>query len=326
MRIALLSLLLSLSVVFVLSAPIETQSTLCPSIPVELQLRTSPTTPNKFQLVFAAINDNINTQADFVDIHMRVNNEESVNMRVLTQGILSANNQLKTNQAQIDNINLAPGDTLRAYATYSAKGYACDTPVHTFSAPEWQETAQNLQQMNQLNRRNRAINTHRTDLNANFNSNRYARAHPIETEEFWTQAVAEQNSILSTETPNACPSITADSDVWKIAGLRDTYMLSFENKNPKKQLHYVDLHLSTSSENGWDNLRLASDMQLNLAHRVMQPGVVVRPDEALKYYWSYRVMDVDGKVIDCTTPLSVITPQQITHEITLQQIEAAARS
>jgi hypothetical protein len=151
----------------------------------------------------------------------------------------------------------------------------------------------------------------------------------------------------------------------QIAGLDNTYMLTFENRNPNKQLHYVDLHLSTDAANGWDNLRLASDMQLNLAHKVMQPGVVIvsapaqratalpaqccdlsrmcyllahsilvclcrsvvqKPHEVLKWYWSYRTTGRDGEVVDCTTPVSQITPQQVTHEITMAALNAAAQS
>jgi len=118
-----------------------------------------------------------------------------------------------------------------------------------------------------------------------------------------------------------------DQDIVKIAGLDNTYMLTFENRNPKNQLHYVDLHLSTDPTQGWDNLRLASDMQLSLAHKVMQPGVVVKPTETLNWYWSYRTTGADGQTaIDCTTPIQTIRPQEVTHEISLAQISAAARS
>ena len=99
--------------------------------------------------------------------------------------------------------------------------------------------------------------------------NRYIDTTPAD--QFWSQAALEENEIAGA----SCPAVPLDQDLVKIQGLDNTYMLSLENRNPAKQLHYVDLHLSTDENKGWDNLRLASDMQLNLAHRVMQPGIVI---------------------------------------------------
>lgn len=66
-------------------------------------------------------------------------------------------------------------------------------------------------------------------------------------------------------------------------------------------------------------------MQLTLAHRVMQPGVVVHPDQTLKYYWSYRTVDgVSGQSIDCTTPIETIRPHEVTKEVSMQALQAAA--
>ena len=40
-----------------------------------------------------------------------------------------------------------------------------------------------------------------------------------------------------------CPSIPIEVDVMKVAGLRDSYVLSFENKNPVKQVKFhTDAH------------------------------------------------------------------------------------
>jgi hypothetical protein len=317
MRAFALLALMACSAVLVLAAPQA-----CPSLPVQLELR--PNTDGRYQLVFASIDPHSQQQMDFVDIHYRVNNEESVNMRVMTEAALTSDNQ-RAKHAQIDGIELQPGDALRAYATYSAKGYACDTPIHTFSAPE-QELVNSMNNFRRAGRADLEVQAARPMMRrpATYPAT-YPATNPINTQSFWTQAIAEQQGLHEAQ-GLACPSIQLDQDIVKIQGLADTYLLTFENKNPAKQLHYVDLHLSTSSETGWDNLRLASDMQLNLAHKVMQPGVVVKPNETLKWYWSYRTMDTQGQVIDCTTPISVITPAQITHEITMQQLQLAANN
>ena len=91
-------------------------------------------------------------------------------------------------------------------------------------------------------------------------------------------------------------------------------------QTPGKQLHYVDLHYATNGDAEWENLRLASDMQLDLAHKVMQPGVVIKPNEQLSWYWSYRTSNADGVVLDCTTPVNTIAPQQVTHEVDLTNV------
>jgi hypothetical protein len=126
------------------------------------------------------------------------------------------------------------------------------------------------------------------------------------------------------ESVATCPSIPMDQEILKIANQRNTYLLSFENKNPLKQLHYVDLHLTTDADPtsaSWDNLRLASDMQLTLAHKVMQPGVVIKPNEVLHWYWSYRTTTPEGQIVDCTTPISSVTPAQVSHEIDMKQLQ-----
>jgi hypothetical protein len=102
-----------------------------------------------------------------------------------------------------------------------------------------------------------------------------------------------------------------------------------------------------------------SDSQ-NLAHKVLQPGVSVKPNESLKWYWSYRSADQQGNIVDCTTPVNQVSPahnlkgerdrmssgcrpaltqppaflflclqirpHQVTHEITMKELNAAARS
>jgi hypothetical protein len=346
MRTFLLCLLgvASAGLLLVSAAPINTQATLCPSLPVQLELRSSPTLKNKYQLVFASIDPNNHQNADFVDIHYRINNMDSVNLRVSTQDAVTEQ-RVSAKQAQVDGISLVPGDALRAYATYQAKGYACDTPVHTFSAPEsdnindseldFNNLNNNMNNINSIrnmrsinnnnnnNNINRNINNNRNRNNNNFRSNNLNNNNNnLNNNDFWSQAALEEVS----EQGASCPAIAIDQDIVKIQGLDNTYMLTFENTNPAKQLHYVDLHLSTDAANGWDNLRLASDMQLHMAHKVMQPGVVIKPTEQLKWYWSYRATASNGEVVDCTTPVSTIAPNQITHEITMQQLNAAARS
>jgi hypothetical protein len=317
------------------------QAPLCPSLPVQLELRTSPVQSNKYQLVFASIDQTQNYQnaPDFVDIHYRINNENSVNLRVMTQDSVTQHN-VPAKQALVDNITLLPGDALRAYATYSAKGYACDTPIHTFSAPDFDEKdtiidTSDVRRFGTINRRfPNTPNTMQTMAVRGIRSiggqPSGAMRRPMSgiygypiVDQFYTQADIDQTSPFE---QNACPSVPLNEDIVKIQGLDNTYMLSFENRNPSKQLHYVDLHLSTDAANGWDNLRLASDMQLNLAHRVMQPGIVVKPHQTLKWYWSYRTVDTNGQVVDCTTPIQQITPQEVTHEITMAELNKAANN
>jgi hypothetical protein len=153
--------------------------------------------------------------------------------------------------------------------------------VHSWNAPEADQVVSSTQMMRErnINRRDNRENFHRENQR---NINRRLRAQA--EDEFWTQAAeeAEVNALQG-----ACPAIALDQDILKQAGLRDTFVLSFENKTPARQLHYVDLHLTNEGVdadiNEWDGLRLASDMQLELAHKVMQPGVVVKPDQQLSW-------------------------------------------
>ena len=102
-------------------------------------------------------------------------------------------------------------------------------------------------------------------------------------DEFWTAAAidAERNAAVG-----ACPAIAFDQDVLKMVGQRDSFVLSFENKTPLKQLHYVDLHLSTDGQ-AWDNLRLASDMQLD--HLTVWPRARSRGFCACAVLWTLMV-------------------------------------
>lgn len=67
-------------------------------------------------------------------------------------------------------------------------------------------------------------------------------------------------------------------------------------------------------------------MQLTMAHKVLQPGVVIRPNEQLSWYWSYRTASNDGVVVDCTSPVTTIRPEQVTHQIDVNQINQMARN
>jgi hypothetical protein len=292
MRSALLLCLLAVSVALASAAP---QLNVCPADQVQLELR--PTTGGQYQLSFVAVDPRASqNKADFIDIHYRINNENSVNLRVLTEAAMTSNNE-RAKQAQVDGIQLDAGDVIRAYATYSANGIACDTAIHTFNAPEMRNNRRNVQ---------------------NFEAQAMRRPIMMTAEdEFWTQAAIEAEM---NHAQGACPAIAMDTDILKMAGLQNTYVLSFENKTPGKQLHYVDLHYATDADQGWENLRLASDMQLDLAHKVMQPGVVVKPNEQLSWYWSYRTSSADGIVVDCTTPVNTIAPQQVTHEVDLTNV------
>lgn len=337
----LLSCLAMASALLVAGAP---QDTLCPSLPVQLELRTSPTMKNKFQLVFAAIDPTAHPyqSVDFVDIHYRINNENSVNLRVATSKGVTDENEI-AKQAQVDGITLLPGDAIRAYATYSAKGYACDTPIHTFNAPELDQ----LEQLQQPIRTQQPFVTRRGDLMQTmavpvyargslyrpyrsvdtFGSRRSARDIDLDFDFDQQQQLYMTQAATEDAVVGACPSIPLDQDIMKVAGLDNTYVLSFENRNPRNQLAYVDLHLSTDAAKGWDNLRLGSDMQLSMAHKVLQPGVVILPHEALKWYWSYRTIDAaTGQAIDCTTPVSQITPQEVQKQISIAQLNKAAQS
>jgi hypothetical protein len=391
----------------------------CDADKVQLELRPDAAFSN-YQLAFVAIDPNFQqNKADFVDIHYRVNNEDSVNLRVLTEAAMTTNNE-QAKQAQIDNIQLDAGDVLRAYATYSSRGIACDTAIHTFNAPD----SSDIQQMqygrgrtmrggrggdfrsieggfrrveggfrggregrgfrrgfdeerrggrdfeerrggrgrfdeeerfggigNRFGRDNvgrfgnvgsrfgqtnpnerinwsmdRDINTRfgrgdvdlQTQAYTPVTDRRYAMRMSAE-DAFWTQAAIEAET---NHAQGACPAVALDQDVLKMSGLRDSYVLQLENKTPAKQLQYVDLHLVRSSDpdQEWENLRLASDMQLDHAHKVMQPGVVIRPNEQLSFYWSYRAQNADGIAIDCTTPITTVSAGDVTHEVDLKQI------
>jgi hypothetical protein len=41
-----------------------------------------------------------------------------------------------------------------------------------------------------------------------------------------------------------CPGIALEQDILKQVNAKNSFVLSFENKTPARQLHYVDLHLS----------------------------------------------------------------------------------
>jgi len=61
-----------------------------------------------------------------------------VNLRVLTEAAITNSNEV-AKHASVDGIQLEEGDIIRAYATYSANGIACDTAIHTFNAPDLKE-------------------------------------------------------------------------------------------------------------------------------------------------------------------------------------------
>jgi len=287
---------LAAGVVAVAAAPQD----ICSSDAVALELRPLGTMSQApmadYQLAFVAVDPRAqHSRADFVDIHYRVNNEDSVNLRVLTEQGLTRDNEM-AKEAKIDNIQMEGGDVLRAYATYSIGGVACDTAIHTFNAPDAAEVIDH-----------QALRRHQERVFA-------AQAE----DEFWAAAAedAEVNALQG-----ACPAIALDQEILKQAGLRDTFVLSFENKTPARQLHYVDLHITNNDKNSdvneWDGLRLASDMQLELAHKVMQPGVVIKPHEQISWFWSYAVTAADGKIVECTTPIETITAEEVTHEVNI---------
>lgn len=315
---------LLLAVTAVAAAP---QLNVCSPEKVQLELRPlgsfSGRSPSgevlsDYQLAFVALDNNMaQNKADWIDIHYRVNNEDSVNMRVLTEAALTSNNA-RAKQAQVDGIQLEAGDVIRAYATYSSNGIACDTPIHTFNAPSMAE----MQPTQRLTRRQRQMMLDNDmDINAIMRSpsmrRPYARAEePSAEDQFWTAAAveAEINTMQG-----ACPGIAVDQDIFKQSNTMNSYVLSFENKTPARQLHYVDLHITKDGQE-WDNLRLASDMQLDLAHKVMQPGIVVRPNEQLAWYWTYRTSASDGSTVDCSTEIETITAQEVMREVNLQQL------
>lgn len=267
-----------------------------------------------FQLAFVAVDPQAaSDKADFIDIHYRINNEDSVNLRVLTEAAITNSNEV-AKHASVDGIQLEEGDIIRAYATYSANGIACDTAIHTFNAPDMKEMKMMLGGVSRPS--SRSAPQWQSSAQSARGSRRSMPRMSAE-DEFWTAAAidAERNAAVG-----ACPAIAFDQDVLKMVGQRDSFVLSFENKTPLKQLHYVDLHISTDGQ-AWDNLRLASDMQLDLAHKVMQPGVTIKPNEQLSFYWSYRTAAADGSIVDCTSPITTVTAADITHEVDLNQLK-----
>jgi len=314
---------LSLALLSFAGAAFAAPPGVCPTVPVALELRTSGAKPGVYKLVFTTLDHEDAVQPDFIDIHYRINNEDSVNLRALSQMSIADNSQ-RAKQAQVDGIVLRPGDALRAYATYSARGYACDTAVHTFNAPEYDER----------DVRDTRFQTYAMPYTyapyAPYHAGAYARADP---DEFWIQAALEEEAAQRdhakaladmSSSVAACPAIDSDEQILKQAGSEDTYVLSFENRNPSQQLEYVDLHVSNDQHGGWDNLRLASDMQLTLAHKVLQPGIVMRPDEQLRWYWSYRAATKDGRVVDCTTPIRTTSADMVNREVDVEQIKQMA--
>jgi hypothetical protein len=136
---------------------------------------------------------------------------------------------------------------IRAYATYSANGIACDTAIHTFNAPEMQQMRINRRQADWDTQAAAPMRRRRTAV------------RPIEMSEedhFWTAAAVEAEM---NHAAGVCPAIAMDQDIFRQAGTRDSFVLSFENKTPGKQLHYVDLHLATDADQGSAQTQRASD-------------------------------------------------------------------
>jgi hypothetical protein len=121
------------------------------------------------------------------------------------------NNNVPAKQAEVDGINMLPGDVIRAYATYAAKGYACDTPIHTFNAPEPEElhnmrvNAARQQMGYPATMRRQQMNPRGYDMIDQFDS---MGADDV---------IGSQSAV--------CPSIALDQEVLKIAGLDNTYVL-----------------------------------------------------------------------------------------------------
>ena len=204
----------------------------------------------------------------FLPCPFSVNNDDSVNLRVLTEAAMTHTNE-RAKQADVDNIRLeagqartrqhamvecgtrdsveadslfplcaCSGDVIRAYATYSANGIACDTAIHTFNAPEMRQQSHFDAQARNMRRISRPIMTAEDQVR----TNRTAAASEcgcavllcltavavwLSDVQFWTQAAIEAEL---NHAQGACPAIAMDTDILKMAGLRDTYVLSFENK------------------------------------------------------------------------------------------------
>jgi len=114
---------------------------------------------------------------------------------------------------------------LRAYATYSVRGTACDTAIHTFSAPAVAQTGP-------------ITEMHINALAPQMRRMRRPVMQQLSEDDFWTAAAAEaeQNTVNG-----VCPGIAHDDEVLRQAGTENSFIVSFENKTPARQLHFVNL-------------------------------------------------------------------------------------
>lgn len=141
-----------------------------------------------------------------------MNNQDGVNIRALSRGMLGVSQPI--HQTQLNGIVMYPGDTLRSYATYQWSGFNCDTDVHTFTLPYPEE-----QQHEE-------------------NHGETSSTPAATPSTFHTQAVEEHA---------ACPAIQFQQKIQKMSGLENSYVLTFDNLQPEKQLEYLDLHLQVSA-------------------------------------------------------------------------------
>jgi hypothetical protein len=90
------------------------------------------------------------------------------------------------------------GDVIRAYATYSANGVACDTPIHTFNAPHMEEVqGESFQNFHFNNHRHQQqMMTQDNDMDVQAMMRTPIMRRPVREElsaedHFWTQAAVE---------------------------------------------------------------------------------------------------------------------------------------
>ena len=113
---------------------------------------------------------------------------------------------------------LLSGDVLRAYATYSVSGIACDTAIHTFNAPEMHVPIKSAEMH---------INSFAPTLR------RMRRPMNTSEDAFWTAAAAEAED---NTVQGICPGIAHDDEVLREAGTENSFVVSFENKTPAVSL------------------------------------------------------------------------------------------
>lgn len=89
-----------------------------------------------------------------------------------------------------------------------------------------------------------------------------------------------------------CPTLDIEQILTPVEGLENTYRLSIINHDSQLNPDWIDLHMKVNERE--QNIRLVTAMS---SKQVVQDGIVVMPNEMLRYYATYSVNGVS-----CDTP------------------------